>query len=308
MDSYAQIRSWLSGAYKAGRFPHAVLICGGEPVLQEQAALGAAAELTGVTDPDRLFDSPDFIMLEAHSARVSDIREKIGLELSRRPFSGGRRAVYIHNAHRLTEACQNTLLKTLEEPPADTCFLLTGNEAGLLPTIRSRCAILRPGLISASQVAQRLAAEGIPPAKAAVCAAAGGGRLETAIELCSSEEAAQLRENALLIMDKLLSAKLPLPSIPLIAGTRENADRAVDYMLSYCRDVMIAGVSNCSLENPDREAKIRIYASRFTDRRIHCIIDLLIDAKKRIGTSAGQSMLLDRLLIQIKECVDQGED
>lgn len=56
-----------------------------------------------------------------------------------------RKVIWIDEAHTMNAHAQNALLRTLEEPPANVHFFLTGAESGLLPTIRSRCALLRLG-------------------------------------------------------------------------------------------------------------------------------------------------------------------
>ncbi|MBI4354614.1 MAG: hypothetical protein HY595_05190 [Candidatus Omnitrophica bacterium] len=61
-----------------------------------------------------------------------------------RPFSGPRSMVIVDGAHRLTEEAANSLLKVLEEPPGQATFLLiTSQPAHCLPTILSRCRIVR---------------------------------------------------------------------------------------------------------------------------------------------------------------------
>ena len=71
-------------------------------------------------------------------------------------FNGGKRAFVFLNAQNMSTQIQNTLLKTLEEPHSDTMLILTGNEFGLLPTIRSRCVIERLGASSLEETTQAL--------------------------------------------------------------------------------------------------------------------------------------------------------
>ena len=78
--------------------------------------------------------------------RKDTIREEVIEELGRSSFSGGKRSVLLLNAHEIDPATQNVLLKTIEEPPDGVLFLLTGNDAGILPTILSRCATVLCGL------------------------------------------------------------------------------------------------------------------------------------------------------------------
>ncbi|GEM_PF-3478399 len=79
---------------------------------------------------------------ETASIGIDQIKEVI-LESSRSSLTGSVKAYIINEAHRLTEEAQSTLLKILEEPPADTIFVLTTNNLDLiLPTVVSRCRVI----------------------------------------------------------------------------------------------------------------------------------------------------------------------
>lgn len=98
--------------------------------------------------------------------------------LTTRPTLGTRRAIVIDPADDLEKGASNALLKSLEEPPAGTYFLLvTHRLARLLPTIRSRCRVLRFNPLSDEALAPLLA-EACPAsdaqARAAAIAAAKG--------------------------------------------------------------------------------------------------------------------------------------
>lgn len=95
-----------------------------------------------------------------------------------RPTLGSRRAVIIDPADDMEKNAVNALLKSLEEPPVGTYFLLVSHRAGrLLPTIRSRCRILRFAPLGAEQIdaiLRREAPEADAAARAAAIAAADG--------------------------------------------------------------------------------------------------------------------------------------
>lgn len=102
---------------------------------------------------------------------IDEIRALVH-RLHTRPTLGSRRAVIIDPADDLERSAANALLKALEEPPAGTYFLLVTHRPGqLLPTIRSRCRILRFGPLD-SQSMERILRDGAPRADAAGRAAA----------------------------------------------------------------------------------------------------------------------------------------
>ncbi len=71
-------------------------------------------------------------------------REGLCFELSMSPQASERRVALINDAHRMNQEGANALLKTLEEPPSHALILLVcDNPDSLLPTIRSRCQVIR---------------------------------------------------------------------------------------------------------------------------------------------------------------------
>lgn len=108
---------------------------------------------------------------------IEEIRTLIQ-RLHTRPTLGSRRAVIIDPADDLERNAANALLKALEEPPAGTYFLLVTHRPGrLLPTIRSRCRVLRFSPLDAvtmERVLHQTAPQADAAARAAAIAAAEG--------------------------------------------------------------------------------------------------------------------------------------
>jgi len=87
--------------------------------------------------------NPDLLILKPDpSIGIKDIRLLENF-LSKKPYKNDKKIALISKAHQLTLPAQNALLKTLEEPPANSqIFLTTPNQHQLLPTIISRCHII----------------------------------------------------------------------------------------------------------------------------------------------------------------------
>ena len=91
--------------------------------------------------------------------KVDQVREAIE-RTAYRPFEGRRRVVIIDEADALMIGAQDALLKTLEEPPPASVFVLvTSRPDVLLPTVRSRCHRLRFGRLAPAEVAAVLMCE-----------------------------------------------------------------------------------------------------------------------------------------------------
>lgn len=111
------------------------------------------------------------------------------------PQAGRYRVAVFEDAECLHLTGQNALLKTLEEPaPHALIVLVTAEPAGLLPTVRSRCQLVRFRPLETPTVAALLEAEGVPATAARPAAAAANGRVAPARLLADSGRLAFLRE------------------------------------------------------------------------------------------------------------------
>lgn len=87
-------------------------------------------------------DHPDLLYFESDQKLGVAEAKKIREFLSLKPYSSSSRAVVLESAHKLTIEAQNSLLKTLEEPPLNSLIILgVEKKTQLLPTIVSRCQI-----------------------------------------------------------------------------------------------------------------------------------------------------------------------
>jgi len=90
--------------------------------------------------------SPDFLNLQTEGSLGIEVIRDLKKFLSRKPYQEDTKVVCLPTADRLTIPAQHALLKTLEEPPGECLIILiTSNEALLLPTIISRCQVIRLG-------------------------------------------------------------------------------------------------------------------------------------------------------------------
>ena len=140
---------------------------------------------------------PDVIEFEpAGTFVVVDQVEEMMKEAFTSPFEAERKVIVVTEADRMNEPAANKLLKTLEEPPARTHFLLLSESPDeLLPTVRSRCQRIDFAALSDADVAAALVAAGVPAEAADTAARLASGRLDRARAL--SGPWAALRAGAL---------------------------------------------------------------------------------------------------------------
>ncbi|NNC58875.1 MAG: DNA polymerase III subunit delta' [Erythrobacter sp.] len=184
-----------NAALSGPRMHHGWILAGRQGLWKREFALEAAHKLVG-GGPEAT-GHPDIIVLNRppkddkeerkradgkpfqrkRNITVDQIRQ-MQRRLTTRPTLGERRAVIVDPADDLEKSASNALLKSLEEPPKGTYFLLvTHRPARLLPTIRSRCRIIRFAPLSDAAIEDLLAEQsaGIDrSAMKAAIAAAGG--------------------------------------------------------------------------------------------------------------------------------------
>lgn len=290
----SQAEERLLGAIRQGRIPHACFIsCPDGLIAEGMARRAAAMYCTGAADAAMLFHTGNCIIPSGY--RKDTIREEVIEELGRSSFSGGKRSVLLLNAHEIEPATQNVLLKTIEEPPDGVLFLLTGNDAGILPTILSRCATVLCGLPSHADIARELISAGLTD-NDAMRFASMGATVRRSLKLYQDEDYRALRRTAQEVMAALLRGELPFD--------RLNAVASIDgahFMLSYARDMLTYMTLGRIEQNADRAEDISSLAPRFTTGRINRIIESLANAMDRLSTNAPVAGTFTRLFTEITE-------
>ena len=135
---------------------------------------------------------------------VKDMRALV-LRAARHPAGGRWQVILLEDADRLTEQAANALLKSIEEPPARTVWLLCAPTVeDVLATLRSRCRVLSLRTPSSTAVAEVLVRrDGVDPAMAAFAARAAQGHIGRARRLARDEQA-RLRRAAALRLPTML--------------------------------------------------------------------------------------------------------
>ena len=200
LDRHPHARAVLAPALSPGGRPsHAYLFHGPGGAGKRSVARAVASELLadGSSDPDsaraRALSGvhPDLTWVApsgAHEILVSDIDEPVISAASKTPFESSRRVFVIERVDELGDEAANRMLKTLEEPAAFVhLILLTDRLVDVLPTIRSRCQLVRFDAPPIAEVASEIEALGVAHETAVACARLSLGDAERAHELALEE-------------------------------------------------------------------------------------------------------------------------
>lgn len=334
----------LRNALKSGRLAHAYLFCGprgcGKTSTARLLARALNCQSADAPTPEpcgtcsactRIRDSAAMDVVEMDAASetgIDDVREKIVENAKYSPAECRYKVYIIDEVHDLSAKAFDSLLKTIEEPPAHVVFILATTEAHKVPiTIRSRCQRLdfRRGSIPdlVANLRRVLTAENIPfeeDALSAVARAAEGSfrdSLSILEQVLAYTDAALTSEavHAAIgvvgpeFLDRMVEviAKDDLLETFHLASEIAAAGRDVKQTLvalqSHLRDLMVASVgdSHESLPevSPDRFAVLRQQAQSFTPDQLLAMLQTLADCEREFRFTNQHRLLLERALWSI---------
>lgn len=199
-------------------------------------------------------------------------RGKEGLchDLSHTPMAGGRKIALICDAEKLNEESANALLKTLEEPPPHSLIILIANQLdSILPTIRSRCQVLRFNPLSTAEVTDLLLQNGTTtdPEAAASAAAGSEGSLTQAAVLLDET----LRSQRDQLFDLLSSAKFNCLAVAGFvmegvegAGSEAPVQREqAGWYFRFCVEFFRSAMSEMATQRPGRIPQVTRFVQHY---------------------------------------------
>jgi DNA polymerase-3 subunit delta' len=257
---------------------------------------------------------PDVIVVEpgeTGAIKIEQLRDVID-RAQYRPFEGRRRVVIINEADAAGADAQSALLKTLEEPPSASLFILISSiPDALLPTVLSRCPRLRFGPLTAAEVARVLKQDhGYSESDARAAAADADGSIGRALE-SQSEDLTEARDAAQRLLQETARTNDPARRINLARDLTEGKGTPAEErnrlavrlrsLGSLLRDVGIIAsrADRGMLANSDLEAQLETLSSSFDAERslrAYAAVDRALAALDR---NASAKVVADWLLLEL---------
>jgi DNA polymerase-3 subunit delta' len=244
---------------------------------------------------------------ETGSIKIEQVRDIVD-RAAYRPFEGRRRVVVIDEADALVPQAQNALLKTLEEPPSCSVFILiTSRPDTLLATVRSRCPRLRFRPLDADDVATALVLQGRTQSEARAVAAIADGSIGHALDV-SAGDLVDARDRALEVLAQAAASGSRLDAAKsLVAKTtgsgavdREQLATNLRAMASLIRDLELVstGSTDPALANADARPALERLKAFGGERglRAFAAVDRALAALDR---NASVKIVADWLVLQL---------
>ena len=228
---------------------------------------------------------------------VDDIREMIRF-CSVRSSDGNMRIVLIFDVDRMTVQAQNCLLKTLEDPPEDICIVLvTEHTEALLPTVLSRCRIIRFKPWDDAVILRILKEQGIGQERAEEVLAAADGSIGKALELASDEAYWKLKKE---VKDNFFYTFRRSDILRISNGWKNRKGEAEQILSMLEADVRVLLTSrNAEADNPGLNAfppPWQRFSREAEPERFLMLMDAVAQARKQLLYSANFQTVIEKLL------------
>jgi len=289
------------------------LLCQASPeaALQPCGRCDACMQVLAGTHPDlELLGKPADRSFIPVATFIGDdqhrMREGLCHTISLKPFMGGRKIAIIDDADYLNEEGANCLLKTLEEPPPRSLLILIGTSADRqLPTIRSRCQVVRFKPLPAESVTRLLVSGGLvdDAADARRLAEFSGGSLEQAMQLADPE----LWEFRGRLLNQL--PRVRLDSVELARGISTFVDEAgkdaaprrnrtrqlIGFASEFFRQVLrsCSGLPSGGDADTQRAVQAALAMDGWDQERAAACLDRSLDALSHVDRNANQATLIE---------------
>ena len=252
---------------------------------------------------------PDVVWVkrERSSLGVDEIREQLCNTMDIKPFSSPYKIYVVPEAEKMTEAAQNALLKTIEEPPEyGVVILLTSNISELLPTIQSRCLTLEFRPLTSSAVEEYLKTQcQVPDYLAKASAAFAQGNLGKAMRYAQSEDFIERKDSILSLLRRVENMTVTeMLEVITDLGTRKDEVRDyIDLMELWYRDVLIFKATKNINQLLFREESSHISkeAQRRSYEKIEEILQAFEKAKFRLKANVSFEVALELMLLTMKD-------
>jgi DNA polymerase-3 subunit delta' len=250
-------------------------------------------------------DHPDvgLVVAPKRVLRVEQMRQ-IEKEANFRPFEGKARVFLIDEADKLNDASANALLKVLEEPPRTSHLLLiTARPAMLLPTILSRCQMIRFSPLTPAEIESHLVKTDIDVKTARLRARAAGGSMGRALAgdlvTFTSQRKAMLKVLSTLVLSNDRAQLLRSAEQLNEAQYKDEFEERLDVLETLIRDawMLSLGVDTSRIVNEDLSAELKEIAQKLDPSRAGDWILQIEDLREQLIVNVNRKVTTDSLFL-----------
>ena len=307
----------LKNAFASGKASHAYIVVGEKPnipaLLNQCAQVVMCNTHTATDNCERCLKVAQGIHQDVISIPTDLTKNRITVadvsylvdETYKRPVDNSLSRVFLVNAVDSVagigcEIWQNKLLKTLEEPTAG-CYIFIGvtDAESLLPTVRSRCQVLKQSKVPQSQIEQKLQSGCLDVLVCQMVAAMCGGSLSSAERLISNAQVVKSYQVALDTAENMTSTKNALPFAAQILEVKENIADFLGFYTLLLRESIVVRLADGLAQLPLFKDSIDKICQNYTISAAQDCIERLAQAKRQLDNGANITVTVDQLLLDL---------
>ena len=245
---------------------------------------------------------------DVHTVQPEKGKQAIGVNVLRdvlaevgvKSFEASAKVLIFPEAERMTPAAQNCLLKTLEEPPQDTVFFLITEQPGsLLPTIVSRCRVIRFHPLSQEDCEKRLCALGLTQSDAKRRARMAEGCVGKALEI--DEERLALMEKVTRDVFSVHRSGDVLSVVNLYKDDKQRQNMVMDLLESAVRDILLAQAGSSPLEDGGYAREAESFARAVPLSGGLALASSIARARMMLASNVSFAAAFESVLLKISE-------
>lgn len=250
---------------------------------------------------------PDVIWIDKDTkvTKVETIRENIVREMDIKPYQSEHKIIIVKSADSINIQGQNAMLKTIEEPPNyGIIILVCENLSSLLPTIKSRCIVVRFNPINKEQMSRYLQTRGITGVQQEVYEKLSNGSIGIINDILEDETYLEVRKQSVNYLERLNRAQIMelYDMVKEITDQKEEIERILEFWLLWYRDIAVIKVANGeSLYYKDYQLQLLDMSSKLTYNKVSQNIEFIKRAILDIKQNIYSTFVIENLLLKLKE-------
>ena len=250
---------------------------------------------------------PDVIHIEKDTkiTKVETIRENIVREMEVKPYQSDYKIIIVKSADSISIQGQNAMLKTIEEPPSyGIIILICENISSLLPTIKSRCIVVRFNPINSEEMKEYLQDRGITGVQQKVFEKISNGSIGVINDILEDETYLEVRRKSIDYLKRLEKAQIIelYDIVKELTDDKENIERILEFWLLWYHDLAVVKATNTNdLYYKDYEQQLLDMSYKLTYNKVSQNIEFIKSAILDIRQNIYSTFVIENLLLKLKE-------
>lgn len=244
---------------------------------------------------------PDVMFFGENEKITTSVASFISTDVFVRPYEGDNKIYVLLNLQDASEEAQNKLLKTIEEPPQSSFFILAATqESKLLQTVLSRAKKLVLDLIKPDDIAAMLLESGVDKKNCGLYASCAAGVFSRALKLATDKDFIALYNNIMRCLYKMNSSRDVLEYASIFSAKNIDKNEMADVFMLVVRDLMMIKSGKERLTNFKNE-ELKLIADGFSIVALQKIIEYCLQLKQDMVYNTSGVASVDQFLLKIVE-------